>query len=564
MQGNPDFANWVEFNALDSAETFSNFKVDSFILLDTNNDIFYAENVTLEEGEYVLSGSNANSLSAEIVSYLRANDDLLLAANVDGFSGIIILDDAPIMVGVTSIRPSLWEAGQPVGTLIAVSRLDDQQIADIADQTNFDVKVHRLNADLSTELAMAAEQVLQQPRRSPNRFYSMPIEDGCERPEGCIAAYSLLYDLDDEPVLLLEVTIPREINAQAQQTLGLFTLLLFLLGFGFVALTLIILDFLILRRVTTIGQEISEIGDSQDHSRRLTVNGSDELTKLEETVNQMLEKLEQMVKREKLLLEDRSAHLEQQVTERTQELKATNELLERANNAKDEFLGAVSHELMTPITNLVLYHHLVDRTPEKVGDYVPVLKRETQRLKRIVNDLLRFSEASNQQVEVEATEVDLSELAKECVSEDQILASHERLTLAFEPAKEPILAMVDASQVKQSVFILIENALNYTPLGGNIYVSTRSKQEDTQTWVGINVTDTGLGIQEQEIPHIFERFYRGKASLEASIPGTGMGLAFARDLTERQNGHIEVESEGVAGKGSSFTLWFPCIDQLPE
>ena len=114
--------------------------------------------------------------------------------------------------------------------------------------------------------------------------------------------------------------------------------------------------------------------------------------------------------------------------------------------------------------------------------------------------------------------------------------------------------MVDPELITQVVAQLVHNAVSYTARG-QITLSTAQQAQDQEWWVTVSVADTGPGIAPDELPHIFERFYRGRAAADYKTPGTGVGLAISRNILTRLHGHITVESE--VEQGSTFTLWLP-------
>ena len=121
------------------------------------------------------------------------------------------------------------------------------------------------------------------------------------------------------------------------------------------------------------------------------------------------------------------------------------------------------------------------------------------------------------------------------------------------------LATVDRGQLEQVITNLVVNAINYTQAGGQVTVDagTQLNGEDPLVW--LRVMDNGPGISEADLPHLFDRFYRGESAFESGAPGTGLGLAICDEIIRRNNGRIEVESE--LGAGSSFTVWLPAADQ---
>ncbi len=108
----------------------------------------------------------------------------------------------------------------------------------------------------------------------------------------------------------------------------------------------------------------------------------------------------------------------------------------------------------------------------------------------------------------------------------------------------------------QAVSNLLTNALNYTPSGGQVLIKTVNIQEEGESRVGFSVEDTGLGISAEDLPHLFERFYRGGAGRQSGAPGTGLGLAIVKQVVDHHHGRIEVKN-GATGHGAIFTVWLP-------
>ena len=256
--------------------------------------------------------------------------------------------------------------------------------------------------------------------------------------------------------------------------------------------------------------------------------------------------------------------LEQAVEERTAELVAINRELEAMSRIKDEFVSNVSHELSTPLANMNIYHALLGKHPEKSESYLKTVQRETQRLEHIVKDLLEISRLDQGPVSITLSSLDLNELVGLYLVDRPLLAESRGLTLILN--KHPELPTVEADEhlLGQTLSILMTNALNYTPPGGEVIVSTDVEQFEGMQWCGFTVTDTGLGVTSEDQERLFERFFRGRAGQESGEPGTGLGLAIAKRIVDQHNGHIQVVSEGVPGKGSSFTVWLPVDEQGSE
>jgi two-component system phosphate regulon sensor histidine kinase PhoR len=235
---------------------------------------------------------------------------------------------------------------------------------------------------------------------------------------------------------------------------------------------------------------------------------------------------------------------------------------------KDAFVSNVSHELRTPISGLKIYHSLLRRSdvsPEQREHYLAAVQRETQRLNLIIESLLRLSRLDQGRVEMNFAPVDLNRLAAQLVADRQPLADKAGLTLTAHPGADPPPVRADEELLGQVLSILLTNALNYTPAGGRVTVRTVVDGPvpggNGARRAGFSVSDTGPGIPLKEQAHLFERFFRGSAGRQSSAPGTGLGLAIAKEIVERHEGRIEVESEGVPGKGATFTVWLPVAQE---
>jgi PAS domain S-box-containing protein len=226
---------------------------------------------------------------------------------------------------------------------------------------------------------------------------------------------------------------------------------------------------------------------------------------------------------------------------------------------KDLFVSNVSHELRTPLTNLKLYLKLMDKgRPEKRTQYLATLDREANRLQQLIEDLLSLSRLDVGKAEPVRTETDLNRLVSQLVSDRQALANEKGLALTTDLAPNLVPVMADEKMLAQVLTNLTTNAMNYTSAGGRIVVRTALLATDgaqPASWSTVSVIDTGYGVLPEERPHLFDRFYRGEAARRASAPGTGLGLAICREIIDRHEGHITVESE--LGKGSTFTVWLP-------
>jgi signal transduction histidine kinase len=149
----------------------------------------------------------------------------------------------------------------------------------------------------------------------------------------------------------------------------------------------------------------------------------------------------------------------------------------------------------------------------------------------------------------------LNELAEAVFISQQPLAQERELTLEYQPAEPGPEALVDPDRMTQVLTNLVTNAIQYTTRGGNIVISTGEEKGQDHTWATVTVTDTGMGIAREELPHIFERFFRGERPRSMQVPGTGLGLSIVKDIVELHGGQVTVESK--IDVGTTFTIWLP-------
>jgi len=171
-------------------------------------------------------------------------------------------------------------------------------------------------------------------------------------------------------------------------------------------------------------------------------------------------------------------------------------------------------------------------------------------LQTLVQDLLDLSKIEQQGFQLHLETIDLTHLLNEIAVMFQRKAEEKGIDFRLHVAK-PIYIEGDVNRIKQIFINLITNALTYTPKGGKVEVIAEEKDEETL----VHVKDTGIGIEEAEIPRIFERFYRVDKARSRHSGGTGLGLAIVKHLVEAHHGHITVKS--AVGKGTTFTVHFP-------
>jgi signal transduction histidine kinase len=250
--------------------------------------------------------------------------------------------------------------------------------------------------------------------------------------------------------------------------------------------------------------------------------------------------------------------LERTVAERTTKLEVALDQARQADRFKSQFVSDVSHELRTPLSNIRLYLDLLTLgKDDRFESYLDTLTRETERLARLIDDLLAISRIDVGAASPHQGPCDLNAIAQALVQDRLRLFGMKGLELRFDPDPNLPATLGDDRMLSQVVANLLTNALQYTPQGV-VQVSTLRREEGGRPWSTLTVSDTGLGIAAAEQPRVFERFYRGESSRRVRAPGTGLGLAICAEIVERHGGKITLESE--LGKGSHFTVWLPSAE----
>lgn len=229
----------------------------------------------------------------------------------------------------------------------------------------------------------------------------------------------------------------------------------------------------------------------------------------------------------------------------------------RTEQIRKEFVASVSHELRTPLSFIQGYSEaLLDDIPqseEEEKEYLGIIKEESIRLRSLVDDLVDLNQLELGQLQLNKSEIDLSDLIKQVVRKYQSTSASSNVALTFTEKGVSQYVSADAMRIQQVLINLLDNAFRHTPAGGTIRIILNYEPE----WAVIKVADTGVGIPKEEIPLIWERFYKvDKARTRQG--GTGLGLAIVKQIIEGHKGEISVESE--LNKGTKFIIKLPYKD----
>jgi len=281
--------------------------------------------------------------------------------------------------------------------------------------------------------------------------------------------------------------------------------------------------------VGAVAAAARKITESELSERLPVANPKDEIGNLTATINALLSRLEEaFARREEALLR-----------------------LEEALGKQRRFVADASHELRTPLTNIEGYAEMLEewalKNPQTARESVEAIREESRRMRRQLEQLLALARG-DEGAPLEFKPQDLGAVAQEATRIARGAAGG-KVSVEYVPPEHRIIAIFDRSRVRQALSILLDNAIKYTPEEGEIRVQAR--ESDGQ--IEVAVSDTGAGITEDQLPLVFERFYR--ADKARTRGGAGIGLAIARQIAEAHGGTIEAQS--TPGKGSTFILQIP-------
>jgi len=349
------------------------------------------------------------------------------------------------------------------------------------------------------------------------------------------------------PQIESEISFPEELPGPAAAVAWviisiLATVSLLITLFLLISLVLILLVTVlsrpVLKRTTRRVEELASAAGALragDLTTRVPVAGEDEVARLQADFNAMAAELERTM----------------------QELAAERDTVAHVLQSQRELVAAVSHELRTPVATLRGYlesalEHWHEEPPPSLRADLAIMARETEQLQRLIDDLFTLSRVEAGQLPLRLEGVDVGTVLRRCADAAAGLAwERSRVEVLVEVTPDLPPAHADAARLEQIVRNLLANAVRHTPPGGLVLLGA---ERDGDAIV-VQVSDTGEGIAPEDLPRIWERFYRGAGARDDARGGSGLGLALVKELTEAMGGSVAVES--TPGQGSRFTVRLP-------
>lgn len=510
---------YIRSNLTDS--TFVELGLNLMLYIDSSGKIVISKAFDLENEKEM-------PLPPSIASYLVDHDYLVAHQDTESrHTGTIALPEGPMMLSSQPILTSEDE-GPIRGTLIMGRYLDAAKINELAATTLFPISIYRFGdpqapRDFSVARASISAAV---------PVFVQPLN------EQSVAGYTFIKDIGGHSALMLRVDAPRDIYRQGQSAISYLILTIVGVSLAFGLVTILLLEKQVLSRLSYLSRSVSDIGTSGNLSARVSVPGSDELSRLGATINGMLAALEQS---------------EAELQELFKKEQALRQDLEAEINKRVEFTRALVHELKTPITPVLASSELMLEETEKGSTLWELAQNINQgacNLNQRIDELLDLARGEVGMLHLNPSPVDSGRLLHSIVDSVKPLAQKNRLSLNAElPTSLPVI-QADEDRLRQVVLNLLNNAFKFTPAGGSVTVRARTDEAN----LVVEVQDTGPGISQEEQERLFEP-YQQLAKERARLSGLGLGLSLAKKLVELHGGRIWVQSK--KGRGSTFLFSIP-------
>jgi len=233
---------------------------------------------------------------------------------------------------------------------------------------------------------------------------------------------------------------------------------------------------------------------------------------------------------------------------------------EKFETMRKEFVANVSHELKTPITTIKSYTEtLLDgavEDGEMIRKFLNTINLETDRMTRLVGDLLQLSNLDSKQIKWDKKTMDPDDVINRVIYKLDMSIQKKQLKLAYVPIEEGIKVYADEDRIEQVLLNIINNAVKYTADRGSISIETSRIGRNLQ----IRISDNGIGIPDEDIPRVFERFYRVDKARTRDMGGTGLGLSIAKEIVEAHGGSISVSSS--TKEGTEVVILLPSVETV--
>jgi signal transduction histidine kinase len=520
---NPDNT-YVEDNVPDDFQNY--LALNLFLFTNSSDDVVLALGFDLQN-------MTKAPVSEGLKSHLSSTSPLLQHDDKDSsLTGIIMLPEGPMMVISRPVLDSARE--KPIsGTMIWGRYLNDEKISRLEEKTHLSISVQPYNEPLLPY----DFNIVKDSFSEENKIIIRPLN------EQSISGYTILRDIYGNPAVLLRVDIPRDIYNQGQRNLKFLLFSVVFLGLIFGSIFILLLERLVLSRITDIVAHLNRIGDNVGLSGRVKVKGDDELSNLAGSINRMLEAQEHA----------------QKEREEGDKIRHENDRLMYASKLKADFLANMNHGLRTPMNSILGFSELLKRAPAGELDEKQIRKVDNilasgKNLLSIIDTSLDINKVDAGEIELVNEKVSVQEILDELFDQTKETAEKNKIVLIKE--LDPALKFIDIdlTRFKQILWSLLSNAVKFSKKeGGTVTVTARREGDNAK----FSIRDTGIGIRRDDLEKIFKEFEQLDSGNTRKYGGTGLGLAMTKRLVELLGGKIHVESS--YGEGTTFTFTLPVV-----
>lgn len=544
----------------------SNFNIESFEVLDLNEFVYtdLEGNIVYSKKFDHINGIESNLSEEDIFIYKKLSN-----FNKSIYSGLmyknnelLIFSKSPILMGS---RPS-----KSNGELYFSRNFDENHINKLEETTQMEISIYQLE-----NYSYLGEKSLITSNNLTKEIFIHQVNNSY------IIGYTILKDFEDKPISVIEITLPRRIIWAGKESLNY--LLIFIICFSLIfGISLfIILEKVVISKIYNLSEEVKKVSESTSQKKKVSEKGDNEITNLAHSINDMLSDLDASEKeiklnskeleKEKSNLKNKTNELNKYVVElertRTatvnmlEDLKETNEHLKDMDKIKSNFLNIVSHELKTPLTAIFAYLDILKDMEKNLTDDqkkgFDAIKRNSDQLKGIINNILEISRIEAGKFELIITKINPIEKIRNTLQNLKPLVERKGLKFQMEVDKNLTKMETDEQRFEEIMNNLISNAIKFTEKG-SITISAKKKDKFAE----FSIADTGVGVPEDKISQLFQKFYQVDASISRKFGGTGLGLSITKQLIELQGGRIWVKS--VLGKGTTFFFTLPIKQNKKE